>query len=101
MEYLSARHIVEKWDIPRHRVHTFCTEGRIPGVMRVSTKVYRFGLSVLTTVVFLKICSTLDCNISDIMDVIDDDQIDTHLSLKQNSEGAVIDVQVCFIGQLG
>lgn len=26
----------------------------------------------LTTAVLLKICSTLDCNISDIMDVIDD-----------------------------
>ena len=27
----------------------------------------------LTTAVLLKICSTLDCNISDIMDVVDDD----------------------------
>lgn len=32
----------------------------------------------LTTAVLLKICSTLDCNISDIMDVVDDDQTDTH-----------------------
>lgn len=27
----------------------------------------------LTTAVLLKICSTLDCNISDIMDIVDDD----------------------------
>lgn len=27
----------------------------------------------LTTAVLLKICSTLDCNISDIMDVVDED----------------------------
>lgn len=31
----------------------------------------------LTTAVLLKICSTLDCNISDIMDVVDDNQTDT------------------------
>lgn len=30
----------------------------------------------LTTAVLLKICSALDCNICDIMDVIDDDKTD-------------------------
>lgn len=30
----------------------------------------------LTTAVLLKICSALDCNISDIMDVVDDNQTD-------------------------
>lgn len=37
MEYLSVRQIAEKWDISRRRVQTLCTEGRIPGAMRVGS----------------------------------------------------------------
>ena len=37
MEYLSIRQIAEKWDISRRRVQTLCTEGRIPGAMRVGS----------------------------------------------------------------
>ena len=35
MEYLSVRQIAEKWAISKRRVQTLCTEGRIPGAMRV------------------------------------------------------------------
>lgn len=37
MEYLSIRQIAEKWDISRRRVQILCTEGRIPGAMRVGS----------------------------------------------------------------
>lgn len=37
MEYLSVRQIAEKWEISRRRVQTLCTEGRIPGAMRVGS----------------------------------------------------------------
>ena len=37
MEYLSIRQIGEKWDISRRRVQILCTEGRIPGAMRVGS----------------------------------------------------------------
>ena len=37
MEYLSVRQIAEKWGISRRRVQTLCTEGRIPGAMRVGS----------------------------------------------------------------
>ena len=37
MEYLSVRQIAETWEISRRRVQTLCTEGRIPGAMRVGS----------------------------------------------------------------
>ena len=37
MDYLSIRQIAEKWDISRRRVQILCTEGRIPGAMRVGS----------------------------------------------------------------
>ena len=37
MEYLPVRQIAEKWEISRRRVQTLCTEGRIPGAMRVGS----------------------------------------------------------------
>ncbi len=37
MEYLSVRQIAEKWAISKRRVQTLCTEGRIPGAMRVGS----------------------------------------------------------------
>ena len=37
MEYLSVRQIAEKWEISRRRVQTLCTEGRIPGAMRIGS----------------------------------------------------------------
>jgi putative transcriptional regulator len=37
----------------------------------------------LTTAVILKICCALECNISDIMDVIDDPRKDKELAIKK------------------
>lgn len=37
MEYLSVRQVAEKWVISRRRVQTLCTEGRIPGVIRIGS----------------------------------------------------------------
>lgn len=36
MEYLSISQTAEKWGLSKRRVQVFCSENRIPGVMRVS-----------------------------------------------------------------
>lgn len=35
MAYLSIRQISEKWGISKRRIQTLCSEGRIPGAIRV------------------------------------------------------------------
>lgn len=35
MEYLSIRQTVDKWDISIIRIQMLCTEGRIPGAMKI------------------------------------------------------------------
>lgn len=37
MEYLSIAQTAEKWGLSKRRVQVLCTEGRIPGVMRIGT----------------------------------------------------------------
>lgn len=37
MEYLSVRQVAEKWEISRRRVQTLCSEGRIPGAVRIGS----------------------------------------------------------------
>lgn len=35
MEYLSISQTAEKWNISRRRIQVLCSEGRIPGAMRI------------------------------------------------------------------
>ena len=37
MEYLSIAQIAEKWGLSKRRVQVLCSEGRIPGTMRIGT----------------------------------------------------------------
>lgn len=37
MKYLSVRQVAEKWKISRRRVQTLCSEGRIPGAVRIGS----------------------------------------------------------------
>ena len=37
MEYLSIAQTAEKWGLSKRRVQVLCTEGRIPGAMRIGT----------------------------------------------------------------
>lgn len=37
MKYLSVRQVAEKWKIFRRRVQTLCSEGRIPGTVRIGS----------------------------------------------------------------
>lgn len=37
MEYLSIRQISEKWGISKRRIQVLCSEGRIPGAMRIDS----------------------------------------------------------------
>lgn len=37
MEYLSISQTAEKWGLSKRRVQVFCSENRIPGVMRVGS----------------------------------------------------------------
>lgn len=37
MKYLSVRQVAEKWKISRRRVQTLCSEGRIPGTVRIGS----------------------------------------------------------------
>lgn len=36
MEYLTAAEAAKKWGISQRRVEVLCTQGRIPGVKRIS-----------------------------------------------------------------
>ena len=35
MEYLSISQTAEKWNISRRRIQVLCTQGRIPGAVRI------------------------------------------------------------------
>ncbi len=35
MDYLSISQTAEKWNISRRRIQVLCTQGRIPGAMRI------------------------------------------------------------------
>ena len=35
MEFITASQAAEKWNISRRRVQILCTEGRIPGVLKL------------------------------------------------------------------
>lgn len=35
MEYVSIKQLSEKWGISKRRVQTLCSEGRIPGAVRI------------------------------------------------------------------
>ena len=37
MEYLSLRQTSEKWGISGRRIQRLCTEGRIPGAMKIGS----------------------------------------------------------------
>lgn len=37
MEYLSIRQTSEKWGISGRRIQRLCTEGRIPGAMKIGS----------------------------------------------------------------
>lgn len=37
MEYLSIRQTAEKWGISGRRIQRLCTEGRIPGAMKIGS----------------------------------------------------------------
>ena len=37
MEYLSIAQTAEKWGLSKRRVQVLCSEGRIPGIMRIGT----------------------------------------------------------------
>ncbi|MPN16742.1 hypothetical protein SDC9_164087 [bioreactor metagenome] len=37
MEYLSIRQTADKWGISIRRIQVLCTEGRIPGAMKVGS----------------------------------------------------------------
>ena len=37
MEYLSVRQTVEKWGIPKRRIHVLCLEGRVEGTIKIDS----------------------------------------------------------------
>lgn len=37
MEYLSIRQTADKWGISIRRIEVLCTEGRIPGAMKIGS----------------------------------------------------------------
>ena len=37
MEYLSIRQTSDKWNISIRRIQVLCTEGRIPGAMKIGS----------------------------------------------------------------
>ena len=37
MEYLSIRQTSEKWNLSPRRINEFCSEGRIPGAIKIGS----------------------------------------------------------------
>ena len=37
MEYLSISQVAEKWELSSRRINVLCSEGRIPGAMKIGS----------------------------------------------------------------
>lgn len=38
MDYMTLREVSEKWDVSSRQIYYYCTDGRIPGAVKMATR---------------------------------------------------------------